>query len=231
MQDSRARKSPATWLPDGPDTPWSSWLHGYAAIKRRREQGMRDIACAYCEERVIIHDAIEMEFESERVKLQSEALNEVAQRNIDNESRELRLLGDVFSIVADAGHIFRPIGNSDWGIDGEIEFKDQQGRATGQRVYLQLKAGDSYLRQRRDGVEIFQIKKDRYVEYWQSQRYPVMLVIRTSDGVIRWMNISEYLRRLKAEPKKGVRISQIEFRGEPFNQKALQVLCTGSTDR
>lgn len=39
--------------------------------------------------------------------------------------------------------------NSDHGIDGEIEFKDDRGRASGKRLYVQLKSGDSYLKKRR----------------------------------------------------------------------------------
>lgn|GEM_PF-3407194 len=52
--------------------------------------------------------------------------------------------------------------NSDHRIDGEIEFKDDQGRASRKRLYVQLKSGDSYLKQReRDGAEVFQIKNSR----------------------------------------------------------------------
>ena len=80
------------------------------------------------------------------------------------------------------------------GIDGEIEFKNDKGEASGRRVYLQLKSGDSYLRTRKsDGTEIFRIKNPRHAEYWQAHEYPVMLVIRTSDGEICWMNVTEYL--------------------------------------
>lgn len=77
---------------------------------------------------------------------------------------------------------------------------------------MQLKSGDSYLSKRkRDGKDIFNIKP-RHAEYWHpdSQNYPVMLVIRTSDKQIRWMNVSDYLA------KHGKRKRQIEFDGEPF---------------
>jgi hypothetical protein len=100
---------------------------------------------------------------------------------------------------------------ADWGIDGEIEFKDDKGQASGQRLYLQLKSGDSYLYQRkRDDVEVFTIKKARQAEYWLKQKYPVMLVIRTSDGKIRWMNVTDYLQEHGKDTK------QIVFQGEPF---------------
>jgi hypothetical protein len=105
----------------------------------------------------------------------------------------------------------RPVPNSDWGIDGEIEFKNEKGQASGSRLYLQLKSGDSYLYERKaDRKEIFRIKNPRHAEYWQAHEYPVMLVIRTSDGEIRWMNVTDYLR------KHGSTTKQIVFDGEPF---------------
>src|SRR5262249_30497171 len=108
------------------------------------------------------------------------------------------------------------------GIDGEIEFKDNRGRASGRRVYLQLKSGDSYLRTRKsDGAEVFSIKNPRHATYWREQGYPVMLVVRTSDRAIRWMNITDYLNT-ESVKLKGEIPHQVIFRGEPFN--ALNVL-------
>jgi Domain of unknown function (DUF4365) len=125
-------------------------------------------------------------------------------------------VGHAYHIVAEAGHIYRGYPNSDHGIDGEIEFKDPNGRASGKRLYLQLKSGDSYLKPRqRDKVEIFPIKNPRLADYWQQQSYPVMLVIRTSDGEIRWMDVSEYLKRESGSGSKP--ITQIIFTGERFD--------------
>lgn len=103
---------------------------------------------------------------------------------------------------------------SDHGIDMEIEFKDDDSRATGKKLYLQLKSGDSHLRRLKSGVEKFDIKKNkhdegpRHAEYWADQKFPVMLVImdskceyekrewRRGEGTeIRWIEIREYLRR------------------------------------
>ena len=50
---------------------------------------------------------------------------------IDKESRELLAVHHTGFIVAEAGQIYRGYTNSDHGIDGEIEFKDDQGRASG----------------------------------------------------------------------------------------------------
>ena len=48
-----------------------------------------------------------------------------------------------------------------------------------------------------------------------SHEYPVMLMIRTSDGQIRWMNVTEYLK------KQGKAVKQIVFDGEPFTAASL----------
>jgi hypothetical protein len=135
----------------------------------------------------------------------------------------LILVGHAFVISAEAGHIFRPTSNSDWGLDGEIEFKDDSGVASGQRVYLQLKSGDSYLAKReRAGVEVFTIKNDRLREYWRNQPCPVMLVIRTSDGRIRWMDVRAELQR---EHNAGRDVKQIVFYGEPFTAATVRAVC------
>ncbi len=95
-----------------------------------------------------------------------------AQVVIDNESRELQAVHHTACIVAEAGQIYRGYTNSDHGVDGEIEFKDERGRASGKRLYVQIKSGDSYLKKRqRDGAEVFQIKNPRWAEYWQQQAY------------------------------------------------------------
>ena len=134
----------------------------------------------------------------------------------DNESRELYLVGETIKVVAEAGHIFRPTPNSDWGIDGEIEFKDDNGAASGKRVYLQLKSGDSHLRRRKnDGKEFFTVKP-RHAKYWQAHAYPVLLVIRNSNGQIRWMNLTRYLH------DHGTDVKRIEFQGEPFTSAIVK---------
>jgi HEAT repeat protein len=135
----------------------------------------------------------------------------------DNESLEGVLAGEVMSIVASAGHFFREVLKYDEGVDGEIEFRNSKGRGTGQKIYLQLKSGDSHLYiRKRDGKEIFTLKKPRHAKYWLAQAHPVFLVIRQSNGKIRWMNVTKYLRLV------GTRLTQIEFQGEPFTTENIQ---------
>jgi len=196
-------------------------VEGRRAIEARLEKGLKDILCVACERRVELWDLIEEKFASEEFQRRVRELEEQAKAAIDNESRELILMGHAYVIAGEAGQIYRQYTNSDHGIDGEIEFKDYEGKASGKRLYLQLKSGDSYLHERKeDGAEIFTIRNPRHADYWQQQAYPVMLVIRTSDGTIRWMDVSDYLKRKSEGRKKAVK--QVVFEGEPFT--ALSVL-------
>lgn len=145
---------------------------------------------------------------------------------IDNESRELLAVHHTGFIVAEAGQIYRGYTNSDHGIDGEIEFKDDLGRASGKRLYVQLKSGDSYLKQReRDGAEAFQTKNPRWGacarprDVADRQVAPASLAVRTSDGEIRWMDVSAYLKR---ESAGGKTVRQIVFAGERFDAVSVQ---------
>jgi hypothetical protein len=110
----------------------------------------------------------------------------------------------------------------DHGIDGEVEFNDNDGKASGKRIYIQLKSGNSYLRTRKgDGSEVFDVKDDRHLEYWISQPVDVYLVIRQTDElsgqqVIRWMNVTRYLMA-----RKDKRSRQIIFTGEKLDMEAV----------
>ena len=66
---------------------------------------------------------------------------------------------------------------------------------------------------------MFQIKNPRWANYRQQQAYAVMLVIRTSDGEIRWMDVSACLKRQSAG---GKTVRQIIFAGEGFDAVSVQ---------
>ena len=196
-------------------------LSNDAAVRVRLERGFTDMVCGVCETRVELHDLIEQKFASDEFRERVRRLEEEAKASIDSESKELILVGHAFTIAGEAGQIYRGYTNSDHGIDGEIEFKDREGKASGKRLYLQLKSGDSYLKKRkRDGAEIFRIKEARWADYWRQQAYPVMLVIRTSDGEIRWMDVSGYLAE-EGQRSDG-QVKQIVFEGEPFTAMTLR---------
>jgi WD40 repeat protein len=182
--------------------------------------GKGRVFCSDCGKPISLRDTIEEKFDSPAVKEQVRGLQLEGQAVIDNESRELLAVHHTGFIVAEAGQIYRGYTNSDHGIDGEIEFKDDKGRASGKRLYVQLKSGDSYLKKRRrDAAEVFQIKNLRWADYWQQQAYRVMLVIRTSDGEIRWMDVSAYLKRERASRKP---VKQIVFKGERLDVMSVR---------
>jgi GTPase SAR1 family protein len=192
------------------------------AIKKALERKDKHIPCQFCHKPIPLFDLIEERFASEATQQRVSDMEKQALATIDNESRELILVGHAFVVAGEAGQIFRQTPNSDWGIDGEIEFKNYHGQACGQRVYLQLKSGDYYLTERKkDGTEVFQIKNARHADYWLQQAYPVMLVTRASDGVIRWMDVSAHL---KAQSKGKKSVKNFAFKGEPFTALNVQRL-------
>ena len=126
-------------------------------------------------------------------------------------------------------------GDEDEGIDLVVEFTDDEGRGTGRHMYLQLKAGNSHLKARkRDGAEIFAVKKQIWVKQWTRQDGPVMLVIGTlpderergasndkrAFAEVRWMEVGDYLKREGDSGKKPVR--QIVFAGERLDATSVR---------
>jgi WD40 repeat protein/GTPase SAR1 family protein len=126
------------------DTPFEN----RAVVEKRLERKQKDVVCPACEQRFELIDLIERKFASTEFLQRVHELEEQSRHSIDNESKELILVGHAFATAGEAGQIFRPAANSDWGIDGEIEFKNYSGEASGKRIYLQLKSGDSYLYER-----------------------------------------------------------------------------------
>lgn len=189
--------------------------------------------CVACEKRFPLWDDMEQFFASPKAQQRVRELQQKSEIILDNETKERALVGDVISTVVLAGQISRESSASGYGIDMEIEFKNDDGEATGRKLYLQIKSGDSYLRERKsDGSEVFTITKASHAEYWREQPFPVLLVIRTSDGEVRWMEIREYLKRQTNNGKKPV--NQIVFDGERFDVMSVRwwrekILTTGSS--
>ncbi len=189
---------------------------------QRLKEGFKDIACIRCdsaEHRVPLWDEIEELFTSDTIKFQVKNLQAKSFISLDNESKERILVGDIISTVALAGQLSREVTVSDHGIDMEIEFKTDKGEATGRKIYLQLKSGDSHLKRRKDGAETFNIKQKRHTTYWRNQPFPVMLIIRTADGNIRWMDVRRYLQQFSDE--ECMNIASIPFSGERFDVTSI----------
>jgi hypothetical protein len=149
-------------------------------------------------------------------------MDEIATQQLDNQALEQILIGHMMAITGEANQIFRPVTQFDHGIDGEVEFKNNDGKASGRKIYVQLKSGNSYLRTRRaDGREIFDVKNPNHLQYWVNQPVDVYLVIRVDEkagngGVIRWMNVSNYLKDRKNKTSR-----QIVFEGDRLDMEAI----------
>lgn len=181
------------------------------------------ILCVKCEKRVPLWDELEQHFASEEVKERVRQLQAVSDLVLDSESKDRALVGDVISTVALAGQIIEEYSAKRYGLDMEIEFKNDDGKPSAKKLYLQLKSGDSHLKKRKgDGAEIFQIHHEDHAQYWMDHAYPVFLVIGNSMGEVRWMRIDDYLKRESGNSKKPVK--QIVFEGERFDVMSVRRL-------
>jgi hypothetical protein len=194
------------------------------------------IVCVHCEKRIPLWDVLEDRFASDETKHAVVLLQKQERFELDTRRKGQMLVHEVAARINSANQKCIEIpGSEDEGLDMEVEFTDDNGRGTGKRIYLQLKAGNSHLESRiNDGAEIFRIKKQNWVEYWLKQNCPVLLVIGTFPeeaeefreeskerfAEIRWMEIREILRR---ESKDGIRpVKQIVFEGERLDVMSVR---------
>ena len=86
---------------------------------------------------------------------------------------------------------------------------------------VKLKSGDSYLTMRkRDKAEIFKIPEQRHATYWMNHESPVLLIHRSSQGIVRWMEVRDHLKKITNNGEKQVR--QIEFEGKRFDVMSVR---------
>lgn len=190
---------------------------------RKRIEAKKDfIYCQRCDEKVILIDFIEQRLKSDPVAVKILAMDQIAARELDAHALEQILTGHMMAIAGEANQIFRLVRIFDCGIDGEVEFKDNTGKASGKKIYVQFRSGNSYFRTRKvDGREVLDLKNEHDLKYWISQPVDVYLVVRQQDEmsgemIIRWMNVTNYLNTRKK--KKNL---QIAFIGEKLNMKAV----------
>jgi hypothetical protein len=163
-------------------------------------------------------DHIEQRLASDPVARKVFAMDKTAGQELDNQALEQILIGHMMAICGEANQIFRPVSRFDYGIDGEVEFKNKKGKPSGKKIYVQLKSGRSHLRERKhDQKLVFDVKKERHLEYWLDQPVDVYLVIRDETETIRWMNVTQYLKTRKNKKSK-----QIVFDGEKLDASAIQ---------
>lgn len=192
-----------------------------AALKKRRTK----IVCSYCDAEkkpglIDLNDVLERQLVSGEGEARADQASRKANEEITAASKEGVMVGEVQAIVFNADQIYRTIAEPDEGIDGEIEFRNVRQKASGLCYRVQLKSGDSHLTKLKDGTEKFAMKT-HYEELWAGKgTVPVLLIIRSSNGRIRYMNATEaILVAQKANP--GKPLKQIVFSGEDFTKEAV----------
>jgi hypothetical protein len=173
---------------------------GYAvadteAVRRRLALNKAFIYCQQCDARVELIDHIEQRLATDPVARRVLSMDRTATSELSAQALEQILIGHMMAICGEANQIFRPVSMFDYGIDGELEFRGDDGQPSGRKIYVQLKSGESYIRTHKDGKEIVEIRNERHLDYWVNQPVDVFLVIRDGAQTIRWMNVTETLRK------------------------------------
>ncbi|MEM7012114.1 MAG: DUF4365 domain-containing protein, partial [Verrucomicrobiota bacterium] len=207
------------------------------ALEMLRDVGKEcTIPCIRCRAEIPRWDGIEELFASEEIRERVAALEEAGKLEFDTRRKGQLLVHEVAARFTHANQ--KPTetpGHHDEGIDMNVEWTDDDGKGTGRFIFLQLKAGNSYLRTRKkDGAEMFDLKK-KWVDYWLKQPGPVFLVIGTFPEedefrrgdvrderrfeAVRWMEVKERLLQLTDGGKKTVKT--LKFEGEELNMASI----------
>jgi WD40 repeat protein len=194
------------------------------AIDNALSKGRGKIVCNRCDPNdpgmIDLNDVLERQFVSKAGEAGADEAARKANEQITSASKEGVMVGEVQAIVFSADQIYRTVAEPDEGVDGEIEFRNARKKATGLTYRVQLKSGDSHLERLKDGIEKFALK-EHYEDLWAGEgKVPLLLIIRTSDGRVRYTDASVAIRAAqKMGPGKPVR--RIVFEGKDFTKEAV----------
>lgn len=89
--------------------------------------------------------------------------------------------------------IWRETPNKDVGIDGQIEYVDENGHATGRVIAVQIKAGSSFIKGDEENIVFYPEEKHR--QYWENFPLPVIIIIYDPEKkVAYWKDARRVLR-------------------------------------
>lgn len=108
--------------------------------------------------------------------------------------QERRGIAAIQSYAAENGLIWRETGTGDVGIDGQLEFVNADGFATGRTIAIQVKAGPSFFQNlSNSGWKFYPAEKHR--NYWEQFPLPVLLVLHNPDNSkTYWIDARQALR-------------------------------------
>jgi len=101
----------------------------------------------------------------------------------------------VASEVNRARCVWRETPSVDVGIDGQIEYVNDEGQATGRMVFVQVKSGASYF-EGASSESVPYYPSVKHKNYWERSPLPVILVLHNqSTGETFWVDARNALRR------------------------------------
>jgi hypothetical protein len=193
--------------------------------KLAREGERAQVVCDACDRPFALYDNLERLFADTSLRRQAEALGQQELPELTSRRKGKLLLLEVGARLTSANQKWQEINpDEDDGIDMQVEFTDDDGNGTGRYLYLQLKAGATHLRRRKDGREIFRIKKPRWIRTWTQQPGPVMLVIGKEAAADRESFFADSLRQGRADASSRFdleRIQQISLFADRSNNRAF----------
>lgn len=129
----------------------------------------------------------------------------------DTYSQERLGIAALQTYAARRHQIWRETGSGDVGIDGNLEFVDPDGYATGRIVAVQVKSGQSYFSNKLDhGWKFYPQEKHR--RYWESSPLPVLLVLHDPNrGVSYWSDVRQALRSPGRDGKPFIEVSALKI--------------------
>lgn len=95
--------------------------------------------------------------------------------------------------IARLGLIWRETPMADVGIDGQIEYVDKDGYATGRIIAVQIKSGKSFFKEKETSWIYYPEKKHKF--YWERFPLPVIIILHDPEtNQSYWQDIRQALR-------------------------------------
>ncbi|WP_051539708.1 DUF4365 domain-containing protein [Sulfitobacter sp. 20_GPM-1509m] len=119
-----------------------------------------------------------------------------------NYSTERKGIAAVQARLADLELIWRETSTGDFGIDGHVEFLDENSEPTGMMVGVQVKSGQSYFKGETD-YAVSYTANEKHQKYWEHYPVPVLLILHHPDRKETfWVDARQEFRTGKAPANK-----------------------------
>lgn len=121
---------------------------------------------------------------------------EILPKYTSESKQELLGVFKVALMLTELGFIFRQTSNTDVGIDGQIEYVNKAGEATGKIAAVQIKSGDSYLKENKaDKNNWIFYPAEKHKAYWEMFPIPVILLVYSpSRDKIYFIDVRYFLK-------------------------------------